>query len=115
MLAYCSRTRSADGVLIRTRVRDRGESVARTKLTKRLVDAAHYTGSGRSPCLVWDGQTSGFGLRIHPTGRKAFVLRYRNREGRQRWATLGPYGVLTVEQARRKALALLAEVLEGDI
>ena len=44
----------------------------------------------------------GFGLRVFPSGRKVFILFYRAK-GRQRLATLGTYGGLTVEAARRKA------------
>ena len=78
-------------------------ALARAALTKRAVDAARYTGNGRAPCVVWDGKVPGFGLRVHPTGRKVFVLRYRNQARQQRWMTLGAYGVLTVEQARAEA------------
>ena len=50
----------------------------RPALTKRAADAAQYEGDGRRPFILWDGKVAGFGLRIHPTGRKTFVARYRN-------------------------------------
>ena len=79
------------------------------KLTKRAVDAASYTGTGNARCVLWDDEIPGFGLRIYPGGRKAFLLSYRA-AGRKRMMTLGAYGVLTVDQARDQARALLAKV-----
>lgn len=79
------------------------------KLTKRAVDAATYTGTGNARCVLWDDEIPGFGLRIYPGGRKSFLLSYRA-AGRKRLMTLGAYGVLTVDQARDQARALLAKV-----
>jgi integrase len=87
--------------------------VDRPKLTQRTVDQAAYEGSGRQPCLIWDGRLPGFALRIHPSGRKSYVVRYRTRDGRQRWETLGSPPVLTVEQARKAAQRRLGQALEG--
>jgi integrase len=79
------------------------------KLTKRTLDAALYTGTGNARCMLWDDEIPGFGLRIYPGGRKAFLISYRA-AGRKRLMTLGAYGILTVEQARDRARALLAQV-----
>lgn len=78
-------------------------------LTKRTIDAATYTGIGNARCVIWDDEVTGFGLRIYPGGRKTFLLSYRV-SGRKRLMTLGAYGVLTVDQARNRARALLAQV-----
>jgi integrase len=83
------------------------------RLTKRLCDAATYEGDGRSRCIVWDDEVKGLGLRVYPSGRKSFAIVYRA-NGRQRLMTLGPYGVLTVKQARDRARARLLEVLDGE-
>ena len=80
-------------------------------LTKRTGDAATYEGSGR--CAVWDSEVAGFGLRVYPSGRKAFVLSYRI-YGRKRLLTLGAYGVLTVQQGREAARKALGQVARGD-
>ena len=54
----------------------------------------------------WDGDSrasvTGLGLRIYPSGRKAFVISYRSK-GRKRLMVLGDFGDLSVEQARVKA------------
>ena len=80
------------------------------KLTKRKADAATYLGSGRH--VVWDAEVTGFGLRIYPSNRKAFVISYRF-QGRKRLLTLGAYGVLTVQQGREAARKALGQVAEG--
>jgi integrase len=86
------------------------------KLTKRVVDAATYTGSaqgaGWTRSVLWDDDLHGFGLRIYPSGRKVFVLSYRAR-GSKRLSTLGAYGVLTVDEARKKASRLLYAIGDG--
>jgi integrase len=85
------------------------------KLTKSLIDGATYEGGthGQEWDVRWDSTVPGFGLRIYPTGRKAFILRYRV-NGRKKLLTLGPYGVLTVEQARNLARQRLGEVIGGE-
>lgn len=79
------------------------------RLTKRILDAATYEGANNSRCVIWDDEVPGFGLRIFPSGKKAFLLSYRS-QGRKRLMTLGPYGVLTLDQARKTARAELAKV-----
>jgi hypothetical protein len=82
------------------------------KLTKRIVDGLPI---GTQQKFFWDSELKGLGVvvrppsRIHPGGSKVFVLRYRTLAGRDRRLTLGPYGVLTPDQARGIASATLAE------
>lgn len=81
------------------------------KLTKRTVDSIKAaTGVDR---VVWDAELPCFGLRVKPSGRKSYVLQFRNRQGRSRRLTLGGHGVLTPEGARRQAKQLLAAVEQG--
>jgi Arm DNA-binding domain len=84
------------------------------KLTKRSVDAA---GPKKHRYIVWDVEVRGFGLRVEPSGRKAFIARYRvggGRRGIQRQATLGRYGTITPDQARKLARRILAAVANGE-
>lgn len=83
-----------------------------TKLTKRYVDSASYEGEGNEQDIRWDSVVPGFGLRLYPSGKKAFVFRYRFR-GRKRFVTLGKCGVLTADQARGKAKVMVGELSDG--
>lgn len=84
-------------------------------LTKRTVDAAHPTDKRY---YIWDSDLRGFGLRIEPSGIKTFVTKYRvnggGRNAPQRIQTVGRYGTLTPEEARRKAKAILGSVAAGS-
>ena len=73
-----------------------------TKLTQRAAAAADYSGVHNTRCVVWDTEVPGFGLRIYPSGRKAWLLSYRA-QGRKRLLTLASFGVLTLKQARDQA------------
>src|SRR5215207_9012339 len=81
------------------------------KLTKRTIDAARPKLSGDA--FLWDSELPGFGLRIKSSGARAFVLQYRNRNGRSRRLTLGRFGILTADQARDLARNALSEVAQG--
>ncbi len=81
------------------------------RLTQRSVEAATCP-PGRKDALVFDGETRGFGLRITKAGSKVFLAQYQGVSGKRRVA-IGAFGVLTVEQARKRAKALLGDVAEG--
>ncbi len=79
------------------------------KLSQRSADAINPTGE---QFTVWDADLKGFGVRVNARGSKAFVAYYRV-NGRQRLVTLGRYGKLKVEQARRLAFKHISQALEG--
>jgi integrase len=81
-----------------------------TKLTQRTVGAAT---AAKGEFFIWDDELPGFGLRTKASGAKSFVVQYRNANARSRRLTLGRYGVLTVEEARKAAKLALAEVARG--
>lgn len=82
------------------------------KLTKRLVESLKPTVDG--DMMVWDEDIPGFGVRLWPSGKRAYILKYRTAEGRQRKATIGPHGPFTAEQARATALRWLSEAKHGN-
>jgi integrase len=83
----------------------------RTKITKTVVDTLK---PGEKERIVWDSQLTGFGVRVLPSGRKTYVIQYRNQNRRERKMSLGKHGVVTTEEARRKARQLLASISIGD-
>jgi integrase len=83
-------------------------------LNKKIADAARYEGDGKSRDIRWDDRLTGLGLRVYPSGKKSFVLQYRAADRRVRLLTLGPYGVLTVDQARDHARRHLVGVRDGE-
>src|SRR5689334_4260089 len=63
--------------------------------------------------IVFDAELPGFGVRVHPTGRKTYMVQYRA-GGRTRRVKIGLHGVLTVDEARKRARALLGDVAHGE-
>jgi integrase len=74
-------------------------------LTKRAIDSMTYHGKDGKRQVTWDDELPGFGVRVYPTGKKAFVLSYRV-AGRKRLMTLGSYEQYTVDQARKHLVAI---------
>lgn len=62
-------------------------------LVERVIsfDDIAEEGDGVSRDVRWDASLPGFGVRIYPSGKKTFVLSYRE-AGRKRLMTLGAYG-----------------------
>lgn len=81
------------------------------KLTKRVVDAAELR---EKPYFLWCSELPGFGVRVFPSGKRVYYADYRPKVGARRRMTLGPHGKLTVEDARKLALATLGSVLQGE-
>ena len=90
-----------------------GSLTLQMRLTNTVINRATYVGNDNRQYILWDDVIPGFGLRVYPTGRKSFVLSYRANR-RKRLYTIGPYGVLTLKQARERAKLLLASVLDGQ-
>jgi hypothetical protein len=84
-------------------------------LTKRVVEAASPK---EERYILWDSKLSGFGVRVETGGSKSFIVRYRagggGRTAPRRYATVGRFGALTVEQARKEAKALLGAAAKGE-
>ncbi len=79
------------------------------KLTKRAVDALKSNGKD---AVYWDGELTGFGVRVRKSGRKHYVVQTRF-NGRLRWFTIGQHGPFTQDDARAEALQILASAKKG--
>jgi integrase len=80
------------------------------KLTKRVVDAAPAPAAGQT--FLRDAELKGFALRVTAAGVRTFIFEKRI-DGRVRRVTLGRYGELTVEQARKEAQRHLGTIATG--
>jgi integrase len=82
------------------------------KLTKRLAEATTVPAAGES--WVWDTEVRGLGLKLTPGGRRVFFVKYRVPGVRAtKKLQLGPFGPLTVDQARLEAKRVLGDVATG--
>ena len=79
------------------------------RLTKQVIDGTPFPLAGQ--VFVRDTELPGFALRV-TQGRKSFVLEKRIR-GRMRRLTIGPYGPLTVDQARTLAKTHVGAIAQG--
>ncbi|MBU0513856.1 MAG: tyrosine-type recombinase/integrase [Proteobacteria bacterium] len=82
-----------------------------TKLTKRFINGLTTPGNEQ---VYWDEDLPGFGLRVRPSGRRTFIVQYRNAQGRTRKVTIGLYGHLTPDEARGEARQVLAGAARGQ-
>lgn len=78
------------------------------KLTKTVVDRAE---TREKQFTIWCSDLKGFGVYVHPTGRRTYFVDYRTGDGRRRRMTIGTHGVLTTEQARKLAIETLGGVV----
>ena len=79
------------------------------KITKRTVDA--MVGQERER-VVWDDDLKGFGVRVHPSGRKVYIVKTRYR-GRVIKMTIGPHGAVTPSYARVRAAEIITDARAG--
>lgn len=61
--------------------------------------------------MLWDSEIVGFGVRVYPSGKKAFILSYRLK-GKKHLYTLGQYGKITLEMARDLAKKRFGEIAD---
>jgi integrase len=110
--------------------RAKGQRTAK-KLTTRTCSAAMHSGTcytsgdGRTvPAreILWDSEVRGLGLRLHPSGSKTWVLRFRWR-GRTRLRDLGSFPAIPLDgpigdprhqSARKIARRALGELAVGE-
>ena len=84
------------------------ESSCKARIGTREIRAlaAHQT--------LWDDRIPGFCARRRNSPAVVYGLKYRTKEGRQRWHTIGRHGApWTPEMARDEARRILAEVARG--
>ena len=80
-------------------------NLTNTEITKLNPPASGYA-------LHWDDRLRGFGLRVTATGAKSFIAEARV-NGKTRRVTLGRFGTITADEARRKAKTKLGRMADG--
>jgi integrase len=98
------------------------------RITKRLVEAlrpkkangddpqapgAADEARSKKDVVAWDDELRGFGVRFKPSGAGAYIIQYRNAEGRSKRLTLSSVAELTPEEARKLARTKLSDVAKG--
>lgn len=80
--------------------------------TKAIIDSLSIPESGKRD-TYHDIKTSGLQLRITSTGVKTFSVYRRIKRGEPERITLGRYPDMTIEQARREAVRIAADISDG--
>lgn len=83
------------------------------RLTKTVVKGAQHPGGKKGKHLVPDSEVPGFGLLIHPSGVKSFVVRTRTPSGGRKLVTIGP-STMDVEDARTRAGEIKVKIRNGE-
>ena len=78
-------------------------------LTARLARESKASGKD---VILFDKSLPGFGLRIHPSGRKVWIVQARI-EGRSRRVLIARYGATRPAEARRRARDMLDRIRAG--
>ena len=78
-------------------------------LTPRLVRDSKSNGKDT---ILFDKALPGFGLRIHPSGRKVYIVQARI-EGRSRRIVIAGHGEMELAEARRRARDMLVRIRAG--
>jgi integrase len=87
-------------------------ATTKVRLGKRYIESIEYPASGE--LRVWDSEIRGLFLRVYPTGKKVYALRYRAGD-RQCTLNLGVHGSpQTPEGARAAAMEALSRLARGE-
>lgn len=88
-------------------------ALADRKLTKSVVEGLEVK---PKDYVVWCAKLPGFGCRVRPSGSKSFIAFYRvgGRNAAVRKVTIGAFGKVTVEEARKAATEILAKAELGE-
>ncbi|MDE0129881.1 MAG: tyrosine-type recombinase/integrase [Gammaproteobacteria bacterium] len=82
----------------------------RVDLTAHLARKSKAIGKDT---FLFDKSLPGFGLRIHPSGRKVWIVQARI-EGRSRRMVIARYGDMKLAEARRRARDMLDRIRAGE-
>ena len=78
-------------------------------ISKRTVGALKV----EKDTVFWDSELIGFGVRVYPSGSKYYVVQTKAGSAATR-LTVGRHGILTAEEARRRAALIIARIKAGE-
>ena len=78
-------------------------------ISKRTVEALKV----EKDTVFWDSELIGFGVRAYPSGSKYYVVQTKAGGATTR-LTVGRHGIITAEEARRRAALMIARIKAGE-
>ena len=81
-----------------------------TTISKRTVEALKV----EKDTVFWDSELSGFGVRVYPSASKYYVVQTRADGKAAKRVTVGRHGIVTAEEARRRAALIIARIKAGE-
>lgn len=88
------------------------ENKNNVNLTKSVIDKIEAP-VDKDQVFYRDEKLKGFALRITASGMKSFIVETRV-AGKVKRITLGKYGAITTEEARKQAKVLIGKIARGD-
>jgi len=80
------------------------------KFTKQVVEGLPLPTEGQA--FYWEDKLQGFGVRVTANGARSYIVQ-RPVHGKTRRVTLGPHGVLTCDEAQKRAMKMLLDMRDG--
>ena len=80
-------------------------------VSKRTVEALKV----EKDTMFWDSELTGFGVRVRPSGRKVYLVQTRAGGKPAKRVTVGVHGVITAEEARRRAALIISRIKAGEV
>ena len=84
--------------------------IGKKTISRRTVEALKV----EKDTIFWDSELAGFGVRVHPTGRKVYIAQTRADGKAAKRVTVGRHGVITPDEARRRAALIVARIKAGE-
>ena len=81
----------------------------RRSISRRTVEAL----SVEKDTVFWDSEIPGFGIRVYASGVKVYIVQSRA-DGKSVRVTVGRHGVITADQARRRAVQIINRIKAGE-
>ena len=81
------------------------------RISRRMVEALEV----EKDTVFWDSDLSGFGVRAYPSGSRYYVVQARARGEAAQRVTVGRHGVITADEARKRAARMISRIKAGEV